>query len=94
MRPILLERAWVILCCFVNLLWLEFFPQLKTVAFIASKKNPAIQTIFIRFSIENLIANISLYVLSRPKLNYGCYLTFDFTVQALKPENFAFSAFL
>ena len=28
MRPVLLERAWVILCCFVNLLSLEFFPQL------------------------------------------------------------------
>ena len=33
--------------------------------------------IFIRFSIENLIANISFYVLSWPKLNFGCYLTFE-----------------
>ena len=41
--------------------------MLKTVAFIAGKKNPAIQKIFIRFSIENLIANISLYALSWPK---------------------------
>jgi hypothetical protein len=31
---------------------------LKTVAFIAGKKNPAVQKKFIRFSIENLIANI------------------------------------
>ena len=28
MHPVLLERAWVILCCFVNLLSVEFFPQL------------------------------------------------------------------
>jgi hypothetical protein len=41
--------------------------ELKTVAFIADKKNPAVQKILIRFSIENLIANISFYVLSWPK---------------------------
>ena len=50
---------------------------LETVAFIAGKKNPAIQKKFIRFSIENLIANISFYALSWPKLNFGCYLTFE-----------------
>ena len=32
--------------------WCIFFFRLKTVAFIAGKKNPAIQKIFIRFSIE------------------------------------------
>ena len=57
--------------------------QLKTVAFIAGKKNPAIQKIFIRFSIENLIANISFYALSWPKLNFGCYLTFEIIFKAL-----------
>ena len=51
--------------------------NLKTVAFIAGKKNPAVQNNFIRFFIENLIANISFYVLSWPKLNFGCYLTFE-----------------
>ena len=40
---------------------------LKTVVFIAGKKNPATQKFFIRFSIENLIANISFYALSWPK---------------------------
>jgi hypothetical protein len=51
---------------------------LKTVAFIAAKsENPADQNFFIRFFIDNLIANISLYALSRPKLNFGCYLTFE-----------------
>jgi hypothetical protein len=56
---------------------------LKTVAFIAVKKNPAVQKNFIRFSIENLIANISFYVLSWPKLNFGCYLTFEIIFKAL-----------
>jgi hypothetical protein len=51
--------------------------MLKTVAFIAGKKNPAIQKFFIRFSIEDLIANIRFYALSWPKLNFGCYLTFE-----------------
>ena len=50
---------------------------LKTVAFIAGKKNPADQNFYIRFSIENLIINISFYALSWPKLNFGCYLTFE-----------------
>ena len=48
-------------------LWWEFFLHtikfelLKTVAFIEGKKNPAIQKIFIHFSIENLIANVRFY---------------------------------
>ena len=56
---------------------------LKTVVFIAGKKNPATQNFFIRFSIENLIANISFYALSWPKLNFGCYLTFEIIFKAL-----------
>ena len=56
---------------------------LKTVAFIAGKKNPAVQTFFIHFSIENLIANISFCALSWPKLNFGCYLTFEIIFKAL-----------
>ena len=50
---------------------------LKTVAFIAGKNNPAIQKKIIHFSIEKFIANICLYALSWPKLNFGCYLTFE-----------------
>ena len=53
------------------------FLLLKTVAFIAGKKNSADQNFYIRFSIKNLIAIISLYALSGPKLNFGCYLTFE-----------------
>ena len=56
---------------------------LKTVAFIAGKKNPAIQNNFINFSIENLIANISFNALSWPKLNFGSYLTFEIIYKAL-----------
>jgi hypothetical protein len=56
---------------------------LKTVAFIAGKKNPAVQKKFIRFSIENLIANISFYALSWLKLNFGCHLTFEIIFKAL-----------
>ena len=56
---------------------------LKTDAFIAGKKNPAVQKNFILFSIENLIANIGFYVLSWPKLNFGCYLTFEIIFKAL-----------
>ena len=37
----------------------------------------------IRFSIANFIANISLYALSWPKLNFGCYLTFEIIFKAL-----------
>jgi hypothetical protein len=51
---------------------------LKTVAFIAAKsKNPSDQKKIIRFFSDNLIANISLYALSWPKLNFGCYLNFE-----------------
>ena len=50
------------------------FFLLKTIAFNAGKKpsNPIIGV-----SIENFIANTSLYALSWPKLNFGCYLTFE-----------------
>ena len=42
------------------------------------KKNPVTQSLFIRFPFfQNLIANISFYALSWPKLNFGCYLTFE-----------------
>ena len=47
------------------------------------KKNPAVQKVFICFSIENLITNISFYALSWPKLNFGCYLTFEIIFKAL-----------
>ena len=58
-----------------------FFPtvlnpesSVKEVAFIAGKsENPVDQKNFIRFSIDNLIANISLYALSWPKLNFGSF---------------------
>ena len=39
--------------------WVKSGDHVKTVVFIAGKKNPAIQKKIIRFSIENLIANIS-----------------------------------
>jgi hypothetical protein len=42
----------------------------------------------ILFSID-CIANISLYALSRPKLNFGCYLTFEWHSLSFKLENFA-----
>jgi len=50
---------------------------LKTVVFIAGKENPATTNFFIHFSIKILIANISFYALSWPKLNFGCYLTIE-----------------
>ena len=56
---------------------------LKTVAFIASKKNPATPQKIIRFSIENFIANISLYALSLPRLNFESYLTYEIISKAL-----------
>ena len=56
---------------------------LKTIAFIGSKKNPAIQKKIIRFSIKNLIANINLYALNCPKLNFGCYFTFEIIFKTL-----------
>ena len=46
--------------------------MLKTVAFIAGKLENQD-----RFSIDNLIANISLYAFSWPILNFGCYFTFE-----------------
>ena len=49
-----------------------------SVAFMTSKsENPAAQNCFICFSIDYLIANIGLYALTWPKLNLGCYLTFE-----------------
>ena len=56
---------------------------LKTVAFIEGKKKSSNPKFFIHFSIENLIANISFYALSWPKLNFGCYLTFEIIFKAL-----------
>ena len=55
----------------------DFTDSLKTVAFIAGKKNPADQKFYIRFSIENLIVNISFYALCWLKFNFGCYLAFE-----------------
>ena len=56
--------------------WLDFFGKLKTVAFIADKsENLAAQIFFILFTIDNLIANITLYAFNLPKLNSGWYLT-------------------
>ena len=43
------------------------------------------EKLLILFSVDNHITNISLCVLSLPKLNFGCYLIFEFTVKALKP---------
>ena len=40
--------------------------------------------------IDNPIANISLYVLSRPKLKFRYSLTFEIIFLALIPENFYF----
>ena len=58
--------------------WHVRFYTVKTVAFIAGKnRKSSSPKKFIRFSIDNLIANISLYALSWPKLNFGCYLTFE-----------------
>jgi len=48
--------------------------SLKTVAFIVGKsENQVVKKIFISFFIDNLIANISLYALSWPKLNFGSF---------------------
>ena len=70
-------------CGLLNFLSNELFvfiftvKLLKTVAFSAGKKNPATQKFFIHFFIENFIAKISLYALSWPKLNFGCYHTLE-----------------
>ena len=61
----------------MKIIWDLDLDQLKTVAFIAGKKILATQKTFIRFFIENLIANISFYALSWSKLNFECYLTFE-----------------
>ena len=58
---------------------------LKEVAFIAGKsENQLAKNIFIHFFIDNLIANISLSALSWPKLNFGCYFTFEIIFKELK----------
>jgi hypothetical protein len=49
-----------------------------------------VQTLLVLFSIENFFANIILYALSRPKLKFGGYLTFELTFWGLKRDNFAF----
>ena len=46
------------------------------------------EKLLILFSMDKYIANISMHALSRPKLNFVCCLTFEFTVS---PENFGFS---
>ena len=51
------------------------YPRVKKIQ--QSKKK------FICFSIENFIENISLYALNWPKLNFGCYLTFEIIFKAL-----------
>jgi hypothetical protein len=40
-------------------------------------ENPAAQILSFHFSIDNLIAIISLYAFSWHKLNFGRYLTFE-----------------
>ena len=54
--------------------FVKFLRLLKTSAFIEGKsENQAAKHFFIHFSIDNLIANISLYALSWPKLNFGSF---------------------
>ena len=55
-------------------------------AFIAGITKKKCQNFFIHFSIDNSIANISLYAPSCSKLNFGYYLTFKIIFQALKPD--------
>ena len=51
--------------------------ELKSVTFIAGRsENPAEQNFLIRFFIDNLIANISLYAFSWPKF---CFIKMDTT---------------
>jgi hypothetical protein len=40
---------------------------------VGKSENQADKKKFIRFSIDDLIANISLYALSWPKLNFGSF---------------------
>ena len=42
-----------------------------------ANESTVVRKLLILFSIDNFIANISLYALSRPKLNFGCYFTFE-----------------
>ena len=44
---------------------------------LTKTENPAAKKFIICVSIDNHIANISLYALSWPKLNFGYYLTFE-----------------
>ena len=45
---------------------------------LTKTENPAVKKFIICVSIDNLyIANVSLYALSWPKLNFGYYLTFE-----------------
>ena len=46
--------------------------------------------LLILLSINNSIAKISLYELSRPKFNCGGYMIFELTFKAFKPHDFAF----
>ena len=73
----------MILAVFIYIFFSYLHWQLKTIAFIADKKNPDVQKNFIRFSVENLIANISFYALSWLKLNFGWYLAFEIIFKAL-----------
>ena len=44
----------------------------------------------INLSINNSFPNLSLQAFSRPKFNYGGYLTFASAFKSLKPEDLAF----
>jgi hypothetical protein len=46
---------------------------------IQKSKYGSQKRLLILFSIDNSTANISFYALSRPKLNFGYYLTFELT---------------
>jgi hypothetical protein len=62
---------------------------LKEVAFIAGKsENQAAKKIYIRFSIDNSIANISFYALSCLKFNFGYYFTFEIVFLGFKTREF------
>ena len=69
-------RAWSF-CKSKMIFWTQHNKGQKAVVFIVGKKNPATQNLFIPFFIENLIANINSYAFSWPKLNFGCYLTYE-----------------
>ena len=49
--------------------------------------------IFILLSIKNYISKKSLYALSKPKLNFGGYMTFESFFKDLKPDTSAFYLF-